>query len=79
MRLNPLRPPAILSILAAGALLLAACQNGGGGSTAPSSGAALQIPVSHTAAADARARPQGKTLCNLTQGTGRPTTCTTRP
>ena len=78
MRLIPLRPRAILPLIAASALLLAACQNAGGGSTAPSSGgAAVDLAVSHTGAGDALSGAGGKTLYILTNDVGGTSSCTT--
>ena len=78
MRLNLVRPQAILTFAAASVLVLAACQNAGSGSTAPSSGAgALNVTVSHTAAGDALAGPNGMTLYVLTKDTNNTSTCTT--
>jgi predicted lipoprotein with Yx(FWY)xxD motif len=62
------------------ALLLAACQNAGsspGASAAASSGASIALTVSHTAAGDALAGPNGMTLYVLTSdGTNNASTCT---
>jgi predicted lipoprotein with Yx(FWY)xxD motif len=75
MRLIPLRPRAILPVLAVAALLLAACQNAGAGSTAP--GGALDLAVSHTSAGDALSGAGGMTLYILTSDVGGKSTCTT--
>lgn len=81
MRLNPLRPRAILALVATGGLLLAACQQAGtgAGSTAPSSGGggAVELTVAHTEAGDALAGAGGMTLYILTDDTNNTSTCTT--
>ena len=78
MRLNPARPQAILTFVAAGALFLTACQNAGSGSAAPSSGGgAMNVTVANTAAGDALAGAGGMTLYILTNDTNNASTCTT--
>lgn len=78
MRLNPVRPQAMLALVAAGVLLLSACQSTGSGSTAPSAGSgAIDITVAHTSNGDALAGAGGKTLYVLTKDTGGNSTCTT--
>lgn len=77
MRLTSHRPPAALSLLAV-ALLLAACANEGSGSPGASAGgAAVTLTVAHTAAGDALAGPNGRTLYILTKDTKDTSTCTT--
>ncbi len=70
----------LATTMAAGALLLVACtpQTGAGSgapSTEPSSAAAIQITVSHTAAGDALAGPNGMTLYILANDTNGTSTC----
>jgi predicted lipoprotein with Yx(FWY)xxD motif len=66
----------LTTILAAGALLLAACApQTGAGSAAPSTGAAIAITVAHTAAGDALAGADGKTLYSLSTDTSSTSTC----
>jgi predicted lipoprotein with Yx(FWY)xxD motif len=66
----------LASVLAASALLLAACApQTGSGSAGPSTGAAIQITVAHTAAGDALAGPNGKTLYTLSTDTSSTSTC----
>jgi predicted lipoprotein with Yx(FWY)xxD motif len=78
MRLNPGRRQATFTLVAVSALFLAACQNAGTGSAGPSSGgAAIDVTVAHTAAGDALAGPDGKTLYVLTTDTNGTSTCTT--
>jgi predicted lipoprotein with Yx(FWY)xxD motif len=84
MRLNPVRPQAILALVAISALLLAACQNagtGGSGSAGPSAGPStaggtIELTVAHTAAGDALAGAGGMTLYILTSDTTDTSTCT---
>jgi len=80
MRLTAHRPPAALSLVAAGALFLASCTGAGSGSQPASAGAsaggALGVTVSHTAAGDALAGPNGMTLYILTLDVGGNSTCT---
>jgi predicted lipoprotein with Yx(FWY)xxD motif len=67
----------LATVIAAGALLLAACApQTGAGSAAPSTGAAIQITVAHTAAGDALAGAGGKTLYTLSTDTSTTSTCT---
>ena len=77
MRLTPPRPTAAFSLVAAGALFLAACTGAGTGSPGASAGGALNLTVSHTAAGDALAGPNGMTLYILTLDVGGSSTCTT--
>lgn len=76
MRLTSLRPRAAHSLLAAG-LVLAACTNAGSGSPGASTGGAISLTVSKTAAGDALAGPNGMTLYILTKDTSDTSTCTT--
>jgi predicted lipoprotein with Yx(FWY)xxD motif len=78
MRLTSLRSRAALSLVAAG-LVLAACSNAGSGSPGASAGGALTVTVSHTAAGDALAGPNGMTLYVLTKDTNNTSTCTSGP
>jgi predicted lipoprotein with Yx(FWY)xxD motif len=67
----------LATVLAAGALLLAACApQTGVGSPAPSTGAAIEITLAHTAAGDALAGVGGKTLYTLSTDTSDTSTCT---
>lgn len=62
-------------VLAASALLLAACAPQTGSGSLPPSGTAIQITVSHTAAGDALAGADGKTLYTLSTDTSSTSTC----
>ena len=75
MRLSIHRPQAALSLVAGAALFLAACTGAGSGSPPASSGGALNVTVSHTAAGDALAGANGMTLYILTNDHGS-STCT---
>lgn len=75
MRLTPRRLPAAFSLLAGA--LLASCTNAGSGSPAASTAPAINLTVSHTAAGDALAGPNGMTLYILTKDTSGTSTCTT--
>ena len=75
MHLTSHRPPAAISLIAAG-LLLAACTNVGSGSPAASTGGALELTVSDTAAGDALAGANGLTLYILTSDSDGTSTCT---
>lgn len=77
MRLPPYRPTAVLSLVAGAAVFLAACTGAGSGSPPASSGGAMNVTVSHTAAGDALAGPNGMTLYVLTLDVGGKSTCTT--
>ena len=76
MRLEPYRPTAVFSLIAAGALFLAACTGAGSGSPPANGGGGLAVSVAHTAAGDALAGPTGMTLYILTLDVGGKSTCT---
>jgi len=70
----------LATTLAAGALLLAACtpQTGAGSSgpsTEPSAAVAIEVTLAHTAAGDALAGPNGKTLYVFANDTAGASTC----
>jgi predicted lipoprotein with Yx(FWY)xxD motif len=70
----------LATTLAAGALLLAACTPQTGAESAPpsngpSTAAAIEITVAHTAAGDALAGPNGRTLYTFANDTGGSSTC----
>jgi predicted lipoprotein with Yx(FWY)xxD motif len=75
MRLIPIGRRA-LPLVAATAFALAACTAAGSGSPAPSSGAAVELTVSHTDAGDALAGAGGMTLYILTDDPDGTSTCT---
>jgi predicted lipoprotein with Yx(FWY)xxD motif len=66
----------LASVLAASVLLLAACAPQTGSGSVPPSGTAIELTVSHTAAGDALAGADGKTLYTLSTDTSDTSTCT---
>jgi predicted lipoprotein with Yx(FWY)xxD motif len=66
----------LVSTLAAGALLLVACAPQTGAGSAPPSGGAIEVTVSHTSAGDALAGPTGMTLYTYANDTDGTSSCT---
>jgi predicted lipoprotein with Yx(FWY)xxD motif len=65
----------LVSTLAAGALLLVACTPQTGAGSAPPSGGAIEVTLSHTSAGDALAGPTGMTLYTYANDTDSVSNC----